>query len=127
MGNWMLWTLGVVVLYFLMKPKVAADAKLSPVEVRDALVREKNMQLVDVRTAREFRGGHLDGAKNIPLDQFARRMGELNRENLLVVYCRSGHRSRMALNKLRAAGFALAKHMEGGIMAWQGAGLPIKG
>jgi rhodanese-related sulfurtransferase len=127
MDNWMWWALGAVVLYMILKPKVPADAKLSPGDVRDALAKDKGLQLVDVRTEGEFGGGHLAGAKNIPLDQIAGRLGDLSKEKPLVVYCRSGQRSAMALNKLRSAGFGQAKHMEGGIMAWRGAGLPIQG
>lgn len=127
MDNWMGWALGAVVLYFVFKPRLPADAKLSPGDVRDAIANDKNLQLVDVRTRGEFGSGHIAGAKNIPLDQIGGRLDELSKEKPLVVYCRSGHRSAMALKRLRAAGFSMAKHMEGGIMAWQGAGLPTKG
>lgn len=125
MQNWIWWVAAAVLLYLMMKPSVPADAKLSPGEVKEALGRDRALQLVDVRTGGEFSGGHLAGAKNIPLDQIGGRLMELNKEKPLVVYCRSGARSGAALKQLRAAGYAQAKHLNGGILAWQGAGLPV--
>jgi phage shock protein E len=61
--------------------------------------------LVDVRTPEEFAGGHLDGARNVPVDELAGRMGELPRDRVLVVYCRSGARSSRAAAMLRGAGY----------------------
>jgi rhodanese-related sulfurtransferase len=124
MENWMWWAAGAAVLFFMMRPSVPADAKLSPGEVKDAVGKEKALQLVDVRTQGEFSGGHLAGAKNIPVSDIGSRLNELSKEKPLIVYCRSGARSSAALKQLRAAGYAQAKHMNGGIMAWQGAGLP---
>jgi len=127
MEYWIGWAVGALVIFMLFRSRIPAGSTLTPGELRDALAQDKDLQLIDVRSPGEFGGGHLQGAKNIPLDQIAARLGELNKDKSLVVYCRSGHRSAMALNRLRSAGFRLAKHMGGGIMAWQGAGLPVKG
>jgi rhodanese-related sulfurtransferase len=125
MDAWMFWALGAVALFFLIKRGgVPADAKLSPGEVRDALAADKGLQLVDVRTPGEFREGRLAGARNIPLDEIERRLGEISKDKAVIVYCRSGMRSAQALKGLRARGYAAARHLQGGILAWQGAGLP---
>lgn len=127
MENWMWWAAGAVVLYLaFFRGGVPGDAHLSPGELRDLLASQKDLQLVDVRTAGEFSSGHLAAARNIPLDQLQGRLGELDKSKPLAVYCRSGHRSSQAIKILRSAGFAQSKHMDGGIMAWQGAGMPVK-
>ncbi len=61
-------------------------------------------QLVDVRTPFEFKSGHLDGALNIPVDQLPRRLDEIARDRPVVLYCRSGSRSRRAAGILAQAG-----------------------
>jgi phage shock protein E len=59
--------------------------------------------LLDVRTPGEFASGHLDGAVNIPVDELADRLGEIEGDQV-VVYCRSGHRSAKAAAVLEGAG-----------------------
>lgn len=67
----------------------------------------KGALLLDVRTPDEFAAGHLDGAVNIPVDDLARRLGEVPREREIVVYCRSGRRSAAAAEVLRGRGQAV--------------------
>ncbi len=62
-------------------------------------------QLVDVRTVGEYRGGHIDGAANIPIDQLPGRTGELSKDKPVVVYCQSGARSARAASLLRERGY----------------------
>jgi phage shock protein E len=62
--------------------------------------------LLDVRTAEEFRAGHLDGALNVPVQQLMQRIAELgDRSRTIVVYCRSGNRSALAAELLRTQGY----------------------
>ncbi|HUH13946.1 MAG TPA: rhodanese-like domain-containing protein [Longimicrobiales bacterium] len=62
---------------------------------------------VDVRTPEEFAAGHVEGALHIPYDQMEARWRELepHAEGTLVVYCRTGRRSGIALDVLRSKGF----------------------
>ncbi|MBL0211611.1 MAG: rhodanese-like domain-containing protein [Holophagaceae bacterium] len=62
-------------------------------------------QVVDVRTPGEFRGGHIEGSKNIPLDDLQARSGELDRARAVVLCCASGSRSAMAVALLKRLGF----------------------
>lgn len=63
--------------------------------------------LVDVRSPAEFATGHIDGARNIPLGELARRAGELGLTGRpVIVYCASGTRSALAKRALASAGFA---------------------
>ena len=64
--------------------------------------------LLDVRTPEEFRAGHVDGARNIPVQELARRLGELGpKTQHVVVYCKSGGRSGAAAQMLRSQGYAV--------------------
>ena len=68
-------------------------------------VKDRDAVFIDVRSKSEFESGHIAGAKNIPLDEIGYRMDELEGiSGPLVLYCRSGNRSGMALHILREAG-----------------------
>lgn len=84
--------------------------------------------LVDVRTAEEYAGGHIPGARSIPLDQLSARMGELAalKDQELFLVCERGGRSLAATQQLSAAGFTHAINVEGGTSAWRQAGYPVE-
>ena len=74
--------------------------------------------LLDVRTPGEFAGGHLDGARNLPVQELARRIGEVGpRDKPVVVYCHSGARALVAAQTLRAAGYREVVNL-GPMAAW---------
>lgn len=73
--------------------------------------------LLDVRTREEHAGGHIDGSQNIPVQELAERLGEIDRSRPVVVYCAAGGRSARAAAMLRAAGFSHV-HDLGAIHAW---------
>lgn len=97
-------------------------------ELESALARDDVPVLLDVRTDHEFRAGHLDGARHIPLAQLRQRLSELepHQGREITVICRSGNRSLRAARLLAAEGFA-ARDVRGGMLAWQSAGLPVQG
>jgi rhodanese-related sulfurtransferase len=63
-------------------------------------------QLVDVRSPAEYAGGHVDGAKNLPVDTLPAAASGLARDKVVVVYCRSGARSARAAGLLKQSGFS---------------------
>lgn len=74
--------------------------------------------LLDVRTPGEFADRHLEGATNIPVQELAGRMGEVGaKDRVVVVYCRSGHRSSNAMAMLREAGYTRV-HDLGAMSRW---------
>jgi rhodanese-related sulfurtransferase len=83
--------------------------------------------VVDVRGSDEFAAGHLRDAKNIPLADLTNRIAELekSKNRTVVVVCQSGVRSDKAARQLAAAGFEDVYSLEGGLTAWQAAGLPV--
>jgi rhodanese-related sulfurtransferase len=126
--------LSVVALLFIF-PHVAgravAAADLITVEqAHKALTDKSPPLLLDVRTKAEFENGHLKNARNVPVEEFARgeyeeRLGDIAKDAAVIVYCRSGRRSGIAQGVLVKDGFTNIKNVDGGILAWAEAGLPI--
>ncbi len=81
--------------------------------------------LLDVRTPAEFRQGRIGDALNLPLQSLEERAGEVPRGRPLLVYCRTGHRSSIAISLLERRGVLGAVNLEGGIEAWEKAGLEV--
>ena len=79
--------------------------------------------LLDVREPEEWRAGHAPGSHNVPLSRLA-HWSLAEPEASVVVVCRSGHRSRVAVQALRQAGVD-AVNLHGGMSAWHAAGLPM--
>ncbi len=83
--------------------------------------------VLDVRTPEEFAEGHLEGAVLVDFydADFAEQLAALDTEAPYLVYCRSGNRSGQALDVMEQLGFASAVDVDGGIVAWTDAGLPV--
>lgn len=97
---------------------------------RDALKARQaaeSLVVVDVRSAEEFAAGHIAGAINIPHEQVAARAGELaahKTDGKLVLYCRSGRRTALAVEALEKQGFSGLLHLDGDMQGWTAAGEP---
>ncbi len=77
--------------------------------------------LLDVRTPPESQAASIPGTDAlIPVDQLAQRVNELDPNQEIIIYCRSGNRSGQALKILQQAGFTNVRHLAGGINTWQG-------
>lgn len=83
--------------------------------------------ILDVRTQSEYDTGHLENSILIPVDQLEQRINELieNRENEIIVYCRTGRRSADASEILEANNFLKVFNVLGGITAWEESGYPV--
>jgi len=93
------------------------------------LADEPGTVVLDVRTPQEFAEGHLIDAVNVDFSatDFADQIAALDRTAAYVVYCRSGNRSAQAMDLFRRLEFTDVHEIEGGIVAWVAAGLPITG
>ncbi|GGG51281.1 rhodanese-like domain-containing protein [Bizionia arctica] len=82
------------------------------------LIEGQNVQLIDVRTPEEFQEGHIEGAINIDFfsEDFENQFKELDKEQPVYVYCRSGARSKKSALKLSEMGFLKIYDLEGGIL-----------
>ena len=82
--------------------------------------------VLDVRTREEYTAGHLPGAVNIPHTELAGRLGEIESDRGVVLYCMVGPRARLGEEILRRAGVSKVFHLEGGLAAWRDADLPVE-
>ena len=83
-------------------------------------------QLLDVRQPREYESGHIPGAKLIPLGELEYRYGELDKDQGIISYCRTGHRSTAASILMRAGYTNVCCDVLGSMKAWQVSGFPIE-
>lgn len=89
--------------------------------------------LLDVREAEECQHGHIDGSLQIPrgvLESFADPAGAhhpdaLDPQRRVIVVCRSGARAALAAQTLKVMGYVDVAVLDGGLAAWQAAGLPV--
>ncbi len=103
----------------------AQVATVSPDEFQ-ALLRQPNTVLLDVRTQAEYEQGHLDNAININLHakDFAERIQKLDKDKTYLVYCAIGGRSAQACDKMSKSDFPHLYNLKGGIEAWKRVGKP---
>src|SRR5687768_8487131 len=100
-----------------------------PQEVNTLHQTGKSVPIIDVRTPAEYASVHVQGAQLMPLDTLdpAALMAALggSADKTLCVICKTGGRAAKACEKFRAAGFANVFSIEGGVEAWEHAGLPV--
>lgn len=86
----------------------------------------ENPAVLDVRTPEEHEEGHLPSALNIDIysNGFQQEIAGLDRHSTYLVYCRTGHRSRAAVELMAQLGFKKVFHLASGILDWQAVGLP---
>ena len=101
--------------------KVRVQYRSLDVEAFEKYIARENVLLVDVRTAEEFAAGHIPGAVNIPNEAIGTdEIPELpDKDQLIMVYCRSGRRSKEAAEKLVKLGYTNIVEF-GGILDWKG-------
>ncbi|UCB44892.1 MAG: rhodanese-like domain-containing protein [Spirochaetota bacterium] len=83
--------------------------------------------ILDVRTEAEYLERHIESALNIDYrgEDFYGRLEELDRDDTYLLYCRSGRRSRRALEIMKELGFRSIYHLSKGFMSWQEEDLPF--
>jgi phage shock protein E len=87
---------------------------------------QKNHMLIDVRTPSEFKSGHIEGAKNIPLNSLSSQMKHVPKDKPIIVVCQSGSRSASACRQLMNAGYENVVNLAGGMVGWRMGGNPVK-
>jgi len=104
-------------------------SKVVSVDELQVLIKAKtDLQLIDVRTIREYNTGHLPGAKLIDYyrPDFKTQLEKLNKQKPIAVYCAVGVRSNRTLRTLKSLGFKEVYDLQGGIEAWRKNNLPIQ-
>ncbi len=103
---------------------LAATERITAQNLAEQLESSTDALVLDVRTEKEWEGGHIEGSVNIPLPHLAERLDELPRDKELYVVCRSGYRSSIASSQLLAAGLTNFRDVVGGMEAWAASSLP---
>lgn len=100
------------------------DHTLSAADYKSRYVETNTIHwLIDVRSPAEYAEGHITGAKNFPLPDLAQQLSKIPQNKPVMLYCRSGSRSGMALQQLQHAGYENVYNI-GGIGNLVAAGLP---
>jgi len=97
------------------------------VQELEKLLQNGGVRLVDVRTDAEIAQGKIPQGEPLPLHLLPLRMEGMDKNATTVFYCRSGGRSAQAAAFVAANGFADVYNLQGGIIAWANAGLPLSG
>ena len=92
------------------------------------IIAESKTVIVDVRTAEEFKDGHIKGAKNIDVmsDDFEAQLAKLDKSQPTLVHCQAGGRSSRALKTFEKLGFTQVIHLDDGFGGWEAAGKPVE-
>ena len=127
--NWALLLIAAVSGGLLLWPGIAASSGggLTPDGAVQLINREKAL-VVDVSEADEFAGGHIRGARNVPVNELQTRLPEVakNKTVPLILVCASGARARRALGVAKGLGYDKAVVLGGGLKAWRDANLPLE-
>lgn len=88
-------------------------------EEANKLIESKDVLVLDVRTEEEYITGHIKDAILIPLDELSSNLSKLkDKEKMILVYCKSGRRSKMACEILEFAGYTNVIDI-GGVVGWK--------
>ena len=133
-----LWPVLLIIPPFLIATATAEETRIKPVpvvhldageasEVMARADKEKRPRGIDIRTLDEFKEGHLAGAIHIDFfkEDFAVRIQKLDRKKPYLIHCQSGGRSSRSLALWAKLGFRKIYHLDGGLLAWKKAGLPV--
>ena len=102
------------------------NMNLSAVEFSQKIGSNPDAQIVDVRTQREYKGGHIAKATNIDIssNEFEAMASALDKNKPTFVYCLSGSRSKSAVKYLQSQGFTKVYDLPGGMLEWRRQNLP---
>ena len=112
--------------YYYLQPLNPSYGDISIEQARRLIESNPDLVIVDVRTPEEFATGYLEGAVNLCVECDAQLLlDNLDPNDDILLYCRTGRRSANALGVLRENGYEKVYNMLGGITAWTNAGYPI--
>ncbi len=128
--NWMLFAVAVAAGGMLLWPMLSGAAGASALTANGAvqLINREKAVVVDVRDAEEFAGGHIVGAKNLPMAQLEEKLPAAvkNKGLPVLLVCASGVRANKAVAMAKKLGFEKAQAIGGGMKGWRDAGLPTE-
>lgn len=124
------------ILFIILIMAFSASFKMNGQEIKQLTSREaakliqsdKDIVILDVRTAQEFQDGHIKGARNMDMKQpeFLKNIEKLDRNARYVVHCRTSNRSTVAANWMQQKGFKNIYLISDGFNGWKNNGLPVE-
>ncbi|MDO8905409.1 rhodanese-like domain-containing protein [Hydrogenophaga sp.] len=128
--NWILIAVAFTAGAMLVWPAVSAGGRAGSLKATEAvmLMNRDKAVVVDVCDATEFAGGHVIGAKNVPLADLETKLpGTVkNKATPVILVCATGARSNRALAIAKKLGYENAHSLSGGMGAWKAASLPVE-
>lgn len=118
----------IIALYLLWSKGIGAKGirQITPAELSEMISGQKAPSakerplFVDVREPHEYKGGHIQQTKNIPLSSFRKRIREIPTDRTVVLVCRSGNRSMQAARILKGQGYKDIVNVRSGMSGWTG-------
>jgi rhodanese-related sulfurtransferase len=91
------------------------------------LINRRNAVVIDLRPSADFASGHLPSARHIEFAELQAKVGQLvkNKSNPVLLVCQTGQQSHKAVRLVQDAGYAEVHVLQGGLNAWQQAGMPV--
>ena len=91
------------------------------------LINRRNAVVIDLRPSADFANGHLPSARHIEFAELQAKVGQLvkNKSNPVLLVCQTGQQSHKAVRIVEDAGYAEVHVLQGGLNAWQQAGMPV--
>jgi len=121
----------LVVMVLLIKAEldhqVNKGLSLSPAKAIRVMNNNEDALILDIRPKADYKNGHIKGAKNTPLSELAGKIDSYMsyKDKPVVIYCNSGSTATGAIKQFKKAGFDQINNLEGGIVAWKDANLPL--
>lgn len=99
---------------------------ITPTQAQELLKQKDAPQVIDVRTKKEFKEGHIAHAQCIDVKSknFSKKISKLDKTKPYIIHCKSGGRSSQSLKFWKEQGFSKIYHLDKGILSWQEAKLP---
>lgn len=97
-------------------------------DVKASLDNNEKVKILDVRTPEEYKEGHIRDSVLLPVDEVKEKVEKVlpNKDQKIYVHCRSGMRSAKATKEMLTLGYSNVHNMQGGIVAWEKQGFPVK-
>ncbi|MDA3131111.1 rhodanese-like domain-containing protein [Aliibacillus thermotolerans] len=119
--DWILWGIILAIIVIWMIRRSVGPRYLTNLTNEQFKEGYRKAQLIDVREPREYKTGHILGARNIPLSQLKQRVNEIRTDQPVYLYCQSGNRSRQAARIIKKErGTEDIYHLQKGFRKWTG-------
>lgn len=128
-NHWMLFSGLLIVTFLLIQDLIDSMTRkhklLSPTSAVALMNTEDDVTVIDVREPNEYIEGHIENARHITLGKVAEQLGDMDHNAVIIVTCHQGTRSAAACKTLTNLGYTRVHELQGGMMGWKDANLPV--